>query len=74
MQAPDAQQVDPDHPCPPHWPYKAAQLPPVAGAVDVVAGAELVVVPVPVPEPVPWPTVILDDPVLKYCSTQLAHE
>lgn len=69
MQVPEAQHVAPDHPIPPHCPYSAEQLPPDDGAVELVAGAELVVVPVPVPVPeVPSPTVIEADPVLKYPS------
>lgn len=52
LQVPEEQQVAPVHPEPPHWPYRAAQFPPVDGVVEVVAGAEVVVVPVPVPVPV----------------------
>lgn len=45
LQVPEEQQVAPAQPLPPHCPYRAAQLPPAAGTVEVVAGAEVVLVP-----------------------------
>jgi len=56
---PDWQQVGPVHPCPPHWPHFAAQLPPDGGE-DVGALPELVVVVVlPPPFPPPPPELLL---------------
>lgn len=64
LHVPDEQHVDPVHPWPPHCPYKAAQ--PLAGGVGEVAGADEVVPP-PLFPPADDPTVIVDEPVLKYC-------
>lgn len=66
LHVPEEQQEAPVHPWPPHCPYRAAQFPPLAGGVGELAGGVVALPPSLLPPPADVPTVIVEEPVLKY--------
>lgn len=69
LHVPEEQQDAPLHPWPPHCPYRAAQFPPLAGGVGELAGG-VAAPPSLLPPPADEPTVMVAEPVLKYCLVE----